>query len=291
MNLHNKCLICDSERIRDMKDYEVIRLCRCSNCNFVFSRIIPTKQELYNYYQGYGLNSYLSPLTIKRYNQLLDKFEPYRKTNKILDFGCGTGYFLIEAKKRGWEVYGVELSQEAIKQCVQKNISTSKDIIHILGYEKEMFDVIVSIEVLEHINNPNEELTNFRSILRKGGLVYVTTPNFNSVLRHYLKAKYNIIKYPEHLTYYTPATLKKVFEINGFKKIKIETTGLSSTRLKTSKGKSTQRIISPVSDDEKIRNSIEDKIHMRLLKRTVNSLLTVIGSGDSLKGWFVKSSD
>lgn len=288
---HNNCIICHSSNLKNLQDYEKAHLCKCQSCGCVFSKKIPSSEELESYYMRYGRNDYLSPVTIKRYHELLDKFERFRKTNKILDVGCGVGYFLEEAKKRGWEVYGTEITDEAIRICSEKGIRIEKKgVLDSKNYEQGMFDVITSFEVIEHINNPQTELVNFRTVLREGGLVYITTPNFNSLLRYRLKAKYNIIAYPEHLSYYTPKTLKKIFNLSGFKTLKLESTGISITRFKTSKGKSNQRFISATSDDEKIRTKIENKRQFQLAKKIINSILTVLGRGDSLKGWFIKKS-
>tara|TARA_B110001452_G_scaffold125822_1_gene104413 strand:- start:207 stop:974 length:768 start_codon:yes stop_codon:yes gene_type:complete len=254
----------------------------------VFSQLIPTQQELIDHYKGYGRNDYLSPITIKRYHQILDSFEPYRKTNKLIDVGCGIGYFLEAAKERGWKVYGTEFTEKAIQICSVKGIKMKKGILDPENYIPEEFDIITSFEVIEHINNPIHELNSFHKLLRKGGLVYVTTPNFNSLLRYRLKSSYNNICYPEHLSYYTPKTLNKVFTSVGFRTIKIESTGISISRLKKSKGVGDQTIISPNSDDEKIRIKLEHKKHLQLLKRLVNGLLTLTGKGDALKGWFIK---
>ena len=121
-----------------------------------------------------------------------------------------------------------------------------------------------------------------------GGLAYVTTPNFNSLSRHILKSKYNIITYPEHLSYYSPRTLKKLFKKSGFKNKKIKTTGISLTRYKTSSGKSNQKFISDVSDDEKIRTKIESNSYLKKAIILLNFILSVFGVGDNLKGWFIK---
>lgn len=285
---HKHCLICGSERLKHLKSYSEAHLVQCKSCNFVFSEFIPSEQELIEYYEGYGRNDYLSPITIKRYHELLDKFEPYKKTGRILDVGCGIGYFLEEAKKRGWEVYGTEYTQEAIDICEQKGINMQSGALNPSNYELESFDIITSFEVIEHINNPREELGYFNQLLRKGGLVYVTTPNFNSLLRYRLKSKYNVITYPEHLSYYTKNTLKNAFNLSGFQSKKILTTGISLTRLRTSKGTSEQAFISESSDDEKFRNKIEEKSHLQILKNAVNWILSVFGIGDSLKGYFLK---
>lgn len=282
-NIHTKCLICDSTDLKTLHGYESAHLCKCNNCGFVFCQRIPTLQELEEHYEGYGRNDYLSPITIKRYNELLDEFEAYRSTNRILDVGCGIGYFLDEAKKRGWEVYGTEYTDEAVQICTQKGHSIEKGKLNPENYENGFFDVITSFEVLEHINNPQEEIQNFHSILRPGGLVYLTTPNFNSLLRYRLKSEYNVIVYPEHLSYYTPRTIHRLFKKSGFRKKKIQTTGYSRTRLKTSQNKSDQAFISEQSDDEQMRNKIEGSSILQLAKKTVNFGLTVFGKGDSLK--------
>ncbi len=293
-NTHKKCLICNFPQLQPMQGYEEAHLCKCRSCGFVFSKQIPSKEELIAHYEGYGRNDYLSPITIKRYNELLDEFEKYRKTNRIIDVGCGIGYFLAVAKERGWEVYGTEYTDQAIEICEGKDISMQQGVLDPNNYPPEYFDIITSFEVLEHINNPQEELASFYKILRKGGLVYFTTPNFNSLLRYRLRNYYDIITYPEHLSYYTPSTIKKVFKKSGFKPLKVLTTGVSLTRLKRGKISKTgndevkEKIVSKNSSDEKLRMEIEEKKHLQIAKKFVNKTLTVFGVGDSLKGYFIK---
>ncbi len=287
-NKHSSCLICKSEQLAPLKGYESTFLVKCTVCSFVFSEMIPSEQELMDFYDGYGRNDYLSPVTIKRYHELLDKFEPYKKTGKILDVGCGIGYFLHEAKKRGWDVFGTEYTDLAIEICASKGIEMKQGKLDVSDFELGEFDIITSFEVLEHINNPVEEISNFHQLLRPEGLVYLTTPNFNSLLRYKLKAKYDVITYPEHLSYYTPKTLKYSFEKNGFKKKKIETTGISLSRLKNSKSELTVSPISQNSTDEHLRSRFEKNILLKKSKQLINFSLTTFGVGDSLKGWFIK---
>ena len=130
-----------------MKDYQTAHLCQCKDCGFVFSKQIPTENELVEHYNRYSRNDYLSPLTIKRYNELLDQFEKYRRNNKLLDVGCGVGYFLDEAQKRGWEVYGTEFTDDAFKICKEKNINMSKGVLDPKNYELEAFDVITFLKL------------------------------------------------------------------------------------------------------------------------------------------------
>ncbi|MFT7588933.1 MAG: 2-polyprenyl-3-methyl-5-hydroxy-6-metoxy-1,4-benzoquinol methylase [Limisphaerales bacterium] len=285
-NMHDNCLVCGSAKLSGLEEYYRAYLCSCDNCGFVFARRVPSNEELVTHYEGYGRNDYLSPITIKRYNEILDEFEPYRKTNRLLDVGCGIGYFLEVAKERGWEVYGTEYTDEAVNICRSKGVTMHSGMLDPSNYDPASFDILTSFEVIEHINNPKEEIVNSAKLLRDGGLYYLTTPNFNSLLRYKLKSDYNVICYPEHLSYYTPKTIRKLFNSVGFQTKSVQTTGISLTRLRTSSGNSNQAFISESSDDEKIRNAVERNSVLQLAKSTANFTLTQFGVGDSLKAKF-----
>jgi 2-polyprenyl-3-methyl-5-hydroxy-6-metoxy-1,4-benzoquinol methylase len=288
-SIFTRCLISNTEDLYPLKGYERHYLVKSKSSGFVFCNKIPTQQELYNHYLTYNREDYLSPVTIKRLNEVLDSFEPYRKTNKILDIGCGVGFMLEQAKKRGWDVYGTEYTEKAIEICEAKGIKMSKGKLDPAWFENESFDVITSLEVIEHINNPIEEVGHFRNLLRKGGLLYFTTPNFNAIERFILKDQYNIIGYPEHLCYYTPRTINYLLSKNGFSKKGLLTTGFSVTRIKTSTGQSNEGLISATSSDELIRNKLEDNPFFSIAKKLLNKTLTLLGIGNSLKGWYVKN--
>lgn len=292
MNKHDKCIVCNSKKLKKLnKYYDQKGLIKCKNCGFVFMEKIPTESELNNYYSSYAYEGeqYLSPLTIESYNTTLDEFEKYRKTNNLLDVGCGRGFFLEEAKKRGWNVFGTEYSDTAIKLLQSKGITTFQGQISDYNLPVNEFDVITSFEVIEHINNPNEDLKAINQLMRKGGLFYCTTPNFNSLMRYYLKTDYNVIHYPEHLSYYTKKTLNKVVEQNGFKNIKFLSTGISLTRIKTSKNTSDEKMVEENNSDELLRQKMSSKSYLRFSKKSVNKLFTVLNLGLTLKGYYEKN--
>jgi len=162
-----------------------------------------------------------------------------------------------------------------------------KGQLNVNDYPSEMFDVLLSIEVIEHINYPHSELENFNAILRKGGLLYITTPNFNSLSRRILKFKWNIIEYPEHLCYFTAATLNQVLREHGFSKNKLITTGISSSRFR--QGRSDKQWEFGQDVDNAIAESVEKKQYLQLLKGAINSVLNFSKSGDTIKAWYFKS--
>jgi 2-polyprenyl-3-methyl-5-hydroxy-6-metoxy-1,4-benzoquinol methylase len=266
-----------------MKRYSRVNLVRCSNCGFVFSKWIPSEQELDENYSRYPRHDTISELTIKRYEELLERLEPFRKLNRILDVGCGVGFFLQTAKRMKWNVYGTEYTDHAVEKCKEKGIMVHKGTVHDAPFDEQSFDIITSFEVLEHLNSPRKEISKFKSILRDGGAIYLTTPNFNSLNRYILKENYNVIDYPEHLSYYTPRTIHHLFSNSGFSKVSLQTTGFSITRLRVSMNLHEEGFVGPKTTDEAVRRAIEKNSGLKVLKKIANFILTIIGKGDALK--------
>lgn len=281
------CLLCSSPELQELKGYEKKYLVICRDCNFVFCNRVPTQDELKNHYLDYPRDKEISPITISRYHQLLDYFERFRKTNNIIDVGCGDGHFLQVAKTRNWNVYGVEFTKEAVEVCQSKGIEMKIGPLSKNCYSADFFDIITSFEVIEHINNPSQEAQAFQKFLRTGGLLYVTTPNFNSISRNLVGSNWGIIGYPEHLCYYTRSTLTKLFAEFRFQRIKSSTTGLSLNRITQSdKSQFCQNGI--VNMDFAIREKAERTAIVRWLKIGVNFILNLFSKGDDLKAYFIK---
>jgi 2-polyprenyl-3-methyl-5-hydroxy-6-metoxy-1,4-benzoquinol methylase len=281
----DSCILCESTTLKRLQGYEKDYLVRCNSCHFVFCKRKPTLGELKAHYELYLRNELLSEITSKRYEELLDKFEVYRKTNNIIDVGCGDGLFLEAAKKRKWNVFGTEFTEEALKICEKKGIKMTSSPLDSTAYQADFFDVVTSFEVIEHINTPLSEIESFKTILRKGGLLYITTPNFNSISRDIKKGKWSVIEYPEHLSYYTKETLTLLVKQFGFKSIVVTATGISLRRLgaNSSSANSTH-----ANSDEWLRQQTEEKVIYKWLKKGVNTALDITGKGDALKGFFQK---
>lgn len=290
MNLHKQCINCNSAEIVPYKRYYNKGIVKCKNCGLLFMEKNPSIEELDAYYGTYTYNreEYVSPITVKSYGKLLDEFEKYRKTNKILDVGCGRGWFLVEAKKRGWEVFGTEYGDTAVNLCLSEGIAMKKGKLNPADFDAKSFDIITSFEVLEHITNHNEELSNIYTLLRNGGLFYCTTPNFNALLRYKYKENDRIIGYPEHLTYFTSKTLSKIVTQNGFSKKKIITTGISFQQIANIQTNIQTNVNPSLAVDESVRQKIDQHTFFKFIKYIANKIFTLTNTGVTLKGYFVK---
>ena len=281
------CPLCSSEKFVPLSAYAKHHLMRCRNCGFVFSRKIPELKVLVDKYDSYKIQQTLSSVTAIRYREMLDYFELFRKTGNIIDVGCGDGYLLCMAKERGWNVYGTEFTESKVAFCTSKGINMKQGPLELKNYSLGFFDVVISIEVIEHINTPCDEVGNFNSLLRNGGIAYITTPNFNSVSRLFLKEKWNVVAYPAHLCYFTRKTLCRLFNSSGFGTISVRTTGISFSRA--------QQSVTAVPKwddikitDEKVRQAIEHNFLLRAVKKIINTVLNLFKAGDAMKAVFIK---
>lgn len=250
----------------------------------VFAGKEPTSAELEITYGSYPVHAALSPLTRCRYVELLERFEPYRRYGRILDVGSGSGFFLDTAMERGWEAHGTEYDPAMLETCKARGMHMRQGLLALGNYEPSSFDVITSFEVLEHLVHPRPELEHFFSLLRPGGSLYLTTPNFNAISRRIAGGQWRVVNYPEHLNYYTPYTLSKAVKRSGFRIVSISTTGISLMRIRNSfSSGSIQENTDPENDDQKLRNRIENNSTLRLIKSITNRTLTTLGIGDSMK--------
>jgi 2-polyprenyl-3-methyl-5-hydroxy-6-metoxy-1,4-benzoquinol methylase len=299
MNIQKKlteCPVCENKDFLYLKGYQKLYLMKCTNCAFVFDQRIPTSKELHNCYSGYTYSD-LRPIsneTLNSFNELLDYFEQYRDLGNILDLSCGQGDFLAEARKRNWNVFGSEYSEAAIELCEQRGIAMHQGDLTKDIFNNTKFDVITSFEVIEHINNPNEFMSLTNHKLQRNGVVYCTTPNFNSLLRYFEKDRFMMINYPEHVSYYTKNSIRYLGRKNNFKALKIKTTGLDIGRMTSSPKSNTNEDITAyrINNDrvsENVRKIASSNLMGSFVKAVINYLLTIFGKGDTLKVFWIKS--
>ncbi len=292
--LYSSCILCGSKSIKKIYGHKNL-LVNCNNCNFTFTGLEPSDNELIKYYNDYHAYETLSSITIKRYNKILDKLEKYRQTNNLLETGCGNGIFLEVAKRRNWNVFGTELSDLSIENCKVKGIYVGKSIQDIKTKVNSPFDVIVSMEVIEHLKDPIKEIEDYYNILRNSGALYITTPNFDSLSRRILGHNWNVIIYPEHLNYFNTSSMHSLMQKFNFTKLEHKTSGVSIGRLIYSLKSKNKKQGAPKQEydfnerDRKLVSTIEKNSFLRLMKRMINSMLSFFNAGDTLKVFYQKS--
>ncbi|MEE3225116.1 MAG: class I SAM-dependent methyltransferase [Bacteroidota bacterium] len=169
----------------------------------------------------------------------------YVEKGTLLDIGAGTGDFLNQAKKSGWEVTGIEPSAAARKRAFEKGINLFEEEAEV-GERK--FDVITMWHVLEHVPNVEKQIEWIKNHLSIGGVLIVAVPNFNSYDAKYYKKFWAAWDVPRHLHHFSSKSIKTLFEKNGFSLIEQKPLIFDSfyVSLLSEKYKSTS-LIKPVS--------------------------------------------
>ncbi|MEO5584976.1 MAG: class I SAM-dependent methyltransferase [Flavobacteriales bacterium] len=283
-----KCPQCGQIESRPIAALAKQHIVRCKSCGFVYTGWEPTEQELVAYYEHYPAPSTISPITITRYDELLKRFAPYRKMGRLFEVGCGAGHFLERAKMQEWDVQGNEYGELTMKACRDRGIPVTEGKLDPDAHELGSYDIVCSFEVIEHVIHPRIEIKNMLALLRPGGLLYLTTPNYNSLARMIAPGEWSVASYPEHLNYFTSRTMSKMAGSEGARKKWLTTTGVSVERWRTKQNRTPEDHIAAHLVQEDLRARMETETTMKIFKRVANSILDLIKVGDSMKAGFEK---
>lgn len=299
------CILCGSFRSDfvmkklEQGTSESIILQKCLFCNLVYqaSWKLAYSSEDYHYYSdriSKTKDELYCPITESRYIDLLNFFKKHCNENKLLDFGCGEGHFIDVALKNGWDVSGIELSDPAVTICQNFELPVRKLDLFSSELKPNSYDIITMFEILEHLSQPGKAIARLEELLKPGGLLYLTTPNFASLDRKILGIQGDIIC-RGHLSYFTPKTLKFLIdEYSALNNIYIKSKNMSVSALRslfTLKNNTLQkRTVSTPEDpglkiselEPLLRQKIELSRLMKLGKLALNQGLSSLGWGATL---------
>lgn len=149
---------------------------------------------------------------------------------KLLDIGCGSGFFLNYMKELGWDVYGIEPDQKAADYA--KSVLKLKNIysenLEEADFEERDFDAITMSHVIEHLVEPVKILNRCFGLLKPGGSLVITSPNTAALGRKRFKENWRGWEPPRHVFLYNIKSLSLLLSKAGFT-IKTAKTPASST--------------------------------------------------------------
>lgn len=235
---HKNCPVCDSEKIQPFfegKDFshtgESFDVVQCTNCKFTFTQNIPDAKHIGPYYESEDYVSHSDTqkgLFFKVYHAVRNYMLSQKRKmvsnagakGKLLDIGCGTGYFLNEMTNHGWECEGIEQDDKARKYGAEKFNLTVNEPARLSTLDEGSFDAVSMWHVLEHVHDLDGYLRKIKSALKPDGTLIVAVPNYDSHdAKHYGKywAAWDL---PIHLWHFTPATMSKLMEKHELKIVK-----------------------------------------------------------------------
>lgn len=136
--------------------------------------------------------------------------------HRVLEVGCANGRLLNGLRRHDFEVAGLELSRETSQVARDLfGLDVHTGLLHELVSEAP-FDAIVSRHVIEHVPDPEQELRQIRTRLRRGGVLVLVTPNLDSIASRLLGARWEWFIPPLHVHYFTPRALTRLARRTGF---------------------------------------------------------------------------
>jgi len=233
---YEPCPLCENTSYQQLfviDKYPIILCLRCGLCR--------TKHDLHpiDFMQLYGTN-YFKMSDPKRVgyanyyameNTLRQNFRKrcraVKKTipkgfTKLFEIGTGPGFFLDECRKIGFDVEGIELSQDAVtfaRETLNLNVTNSKieDV-----KAKDKFDVICSWDTIEHVSDPNNFLNTVTNLLDENGYLFLSTGDRDSLVARISRSKWHLYTPPAHLFFFSKKTLSLLLKKHGFTVISVK---------------------------------------------------------------------
>jgi 2-polyprenyl-3-methyl-5-hydroxy-6-metoxy-1,4-benzoquinol methylase len=155
----------------------------------------------------------------------------FRKSGRLLDLGCGQGFFVAAANRAGFQAIGVDVSAWATdfgKKELGLDLRTSS--IEDVQFPPASFDIVTMWASLEHAANPATAVERIYSWLTPGGLLIIDVPNYECYDAKKLGAKWDGWCVPHHFWHFTPEVAERLLTRFGFKVIKVRHSASSYVR-------------------------------------------------------------
>ncbi len=221
-----KCILCGSRGRELLIEKDSMKVHRCSNCGLGFLDPRPSQEELEDLYrEAYFSERYDEgvPPGSPEYKRRLGGEEhrikfirKERPSGRLLDIGCGYGYFLAASRNHGYEVEGVDVSRWAARYAIEElglpvTLGQIKDIVFPGGG----FDVITMWHFLEHAQDPHLVLRQARSWLKQDGILVIDVPNYEGTDARKMWNRWDGWSLPYHLWHFTDHALRELLAQHG----------------------------------------------------------------------------
>ena len=223
------------------------RLIECADCGLAYLPEYPSEEQLdadFDWDESFRRERYerwmrnpfmrawtMSMLMLKpsREGRAMRLIRRYAPPGRMLDIGCGDGRLLAQAARLGYDVLGVEPSPKMAAKAARR-IGTDRVRVGRVGdfeLPEASFNLIVTVSYLEHEPAPLPALETMRRLLKPGGLCAHKTPNYATWLRKILGKRWSGYRWPEHVQYFTPATLERLLRLAKFEPVAVHANRMS----------------------------------------------------------------
>jgi SAM-dependent methyltransferase len=232
VSAERSCELCGSAQQELWHEVDGYPIVRCRRCGLVFVGIQQTAQELAAFYDAAywedpgeeGYTSYAAAEARKRhhYSGLLAELEALRPSGDLLELGSAYGFFLDEARRRGWRVRGIEPSPHAAAHARERlQLDVASEPLAQLPPEADSVDCIAMWDVVEHLPDPRATLEAAFAWLRPGGVLALSTGDVRSLTARIHGRDWSLLTPPWHQFYFSRATMRRLLEDIGFEVVRV----------------------------------------------------------------------
>ena len=219
------CAASDTKPWSRQNGFDIFK-CRECDAGFVPSDQFPDDtSSLYDkdYYSGGRDGVYPdfqadeAPMT-RTAESLLAWVEAHTPPGSLVEVGSAMGFFILGARRRGWEARGYEISEYASKVARRRGLEvvqgdfTSPECSVPAGSA----DLVVALDTIEHLKAPGRLIAKAGEVLRSRGLLLFSTGDFGSLAARLWGRRWRLVHPPEHLYYFSRKSLQILCERNGF---------------------------------------------------------------------------
>ncbi len=225
-----RCPLCEAsvDAARTLARYPELTWVECT-CGLIYKRSELPDPQAADFYEGgyFGTGDQGRRYTQRRArrvqksrNQILDLLN-HAPPAPLLDIGCSMGYTLEAARELGLTPTGSDISEFALGECRSLGFRAEQGVLGALPFEDGEFGLVTMKHVLEHTPEPRAALREVRRVLRPGGGLFIAIPHggYGKSRRRPLESQFYLPARHgrEHFVYYTPATLTRMLETEGFR--------------------------------------------------------------------------
>ena len=164
-----------------------------------------------------GYADYLGaePILRREFAGTVDFIRRFRPSGRLLDVGCAYGFFLQEAR-RVYDVSGIELAEDAAEHCRRTGLRVLSGVADEANLARlGAMDVIVLLDVIEHLPSPAETLALCARHLNPGGVLVITTGDFGSPTARLAGSRWRLMTPPQHLWFFSRESIRRMGESLG----------------------------------------------------------------------------
>ena len=217
------CCVCGNiseERFKINYEKEKFSVVECKDCSFTFIPPYFRKKISYENYKDENVANAVRNgnnwVKIERHKIRYELIKKYKSSGSLFDLGAGWGHFMLTGQMLGYQVYGIEISEQPYLYS-KNDLKLPVDHIDFFDMnEDKTFDIVTMWDVLEHIDKADDVIAKCARITSKNGIIVIQVPQIDSYFAKKHKDNWKMMGL-DHVNYFGKKTITQLLKKHGYK--------------------------------------------------------------------------